>query len=71
MERRFLDCVAKVLGEDVSEISMDTTYGECPAWDSLMMLTLVMELEEEYGVSIPVEKLNNVHKLRDLYQLVK
>ena len=35
-----------------------------------MMLSLVMELEAEYGVSIPMESLGNVKTLADLYQLV-
>ena len=55
---------------DVSEISMETRYKD-GKWDSLMMLTLVMEMEAEYGVSIPIESLGNVKTLADLYEFVK
>ena len=67
---KFLEFVAEIMEEDVSEISMDMKYRE-GKWDSLMMLTLVMELEAEYGVSIPVERLGNVKTLADLYEFVK
>ncbi len=68
MEQRFLDFIAEIMEED--EVSMDMPYKE-GKWDSLMMLMLVMELEAEYGVSIPMENLGNVKTLADLYSFVK
>lgn len=67
---KFLEFVADIMEVDVSELSMDTPYNE-GKWDSLMMLTLVMELEAEYGVSIPMEALGSVKTMADLYKLVK
>ena len=68
---KFLSFVAGIMEVDVSAISMETEYKRYEKWDSLMMLTLVMELEAEYGVSIPMESLGNVKTLADLYALVK
>ena len=68
MEQTFLDFVADVM--EVDSVTMDMPYKE-GKWDSLMMLTLVMELEAEYGKSIPVESLGNVKTLADMYELVK
>ncbi len=67
---KFLDFVAEIMNVDTSDISMDTRYKE-GKWDSLMMLTLVMELEAEYGVSIPMESLGDVKTMADLYALIK
>lgn len=67
---KFLKIVADIMEVDVTEISMDMAYGE-NKWESLMMLTLVMELEAEYGVSIPMETLGTIKTLADLYDLVK
>ena len=39
--KRFLEFVAEIMEED--QVTMDTPYKE-GKWDSLMMLTLVMEL---------------------------
>lgn len=67
---KFLEFVADIMEVDVSELSMDSPYKE-GKWDSLMMLTLVMELEAEYGVSIQMEAIGNVKTMADLYKLVK
>lgn len=68
---KFLEFVADVMEKDVEDINMDIVYKEFDGWDSLMMLTLVMEIEAEYGVSIPLESLGNVKTLADLYNFVK
>lgn len=68
--QKFLEFVAEIMEVDVAEISMDTAYGE-GKWESLMMLNLVIELEAEYGASIPMERLWKVKTLADLYDLVK
>ena len=68
MEQKFLDFVAEVM--EVDSVTMDMPYKE-GKWDSLMMLTLVMELEAEYGKAIPVESLGNVKTLADMYELIK
>lgn len=68
MEQKFLDFVADIMEEE--QVSMDMAYKE-GKWDSLMMMTLLMELEAEYNVSIPIEKLGDVQTLADLYAFVK
>lgn len=70
MEDNFLKFVASVFGVDCDAISLSTAYKEYEKWDSLMMLTLTMELEEEYGVAIPIEELENIKTLNDLFVLV-
>jgi Acyl carrier protein len=65
---KFLGFVAEIMEED--QVTMDMLYRE-GKWNSLMMLTLVMELEAEYGVSIPMESLGDVETLADLYALVE
>lgn len=70
MEEKFLEFTADVMNVDVSAVSMDMQYKTEP-WDSLMMMTLIMELEAEYGITIPIEKAGNVKTLRDMYELTK
>lgn len=65
---KFLKFVAEIM--EVDEVTMDMPYKE-DKWDSLMMLTLVMELEAEYEVSIPVESLGHVKTLADMFEFVK
>ena len=70
MDKKFLEFVAEILEVSVTEINMDTQYKVYEKWDSLKMLTLVMELEAEYDVSIAMENVGNVRTLRDLYEMV-
>lgn len=66
----FLELAAGVLGADVSEISLDTAYQEFAPWDSIAFLRLVMELEDKYGLSVPMEKFGEFLTLGDFYKLV-
>lgn len=70
MMETFLTFVAEIMDTDPTEISLETEYGQYEKWDSLMMLTLVMELEAEYDVSIPMESIGEIKTLRDLWLLV-
>lgn len=59
--------MSEIMDED--EVTLDMPYNQ-GKWDSMMMLTLVMEIEAEYSVTIPVEGLGNVKTLADLYKYV-
>ena len=66
----FLDFVATVLGRDRAALSLETAYGTVPEWDSVMHLRLVMEIEGEYGVDIPIERVPEVKTLGDFLEFV-
>ena len=71
MEEKFLNTVAETMEVDVSDLSMETAYKEYEPWDSMMMMNLLMDLEEAFDVSIPIEKVSGVKTLQDLFELVK
>lgn len=71
MEQKFLEVVAETMEVEVDEISMETEYMVFSAWDSLMFMNMLMDLEDEFEVSIPIEKIGSVKKLRDLYELIE
>ncbi len=71
MEEKFLQTVAESMEVDAEEISMDTAYKEYEPWDSMAMMNLIMDLEEAFDVSIPIEKVSAVKTLQDLYDIVK
>lgn len=49
----FLDFAADVLGASRAGLSLETTYGSVPGWDSMAQLRLVTRIAAEYGVEIP------------------
>ena len=45
--------VAEVLGVDADRLTVETTYGSIPEWDSMAQLRLVTGVASKYGVEIP------------------
>lgn len=70
-KEQFLKVVADSMEVKEEELSMDTQYKVFPAWDSLKMMTIIMDLEYEFDVSIPMESLGKVKTLGDLYSLLE
>lgn len=64
----FLTFVAGVMQVDPAEISGETRFKEYKKWDSLMHMRLVMEIEEEYDVEIPIDEVPNIKTLNDFYR---
>lgn len=71
METEFLRFVADVLEVPVAALSLETAYGQLPAWDSVMHLRLVLEIGERYGVEIPVDEIAGIRTLGQFYSYVK
>lgn len=68
---KFLEFVAGVMQVDTSELSGETRFKEFKKWDSLMHMRLVMEIEEEYDVEIPIEEVPTIKTLNDFYKYTK
>ncbi len=64
----FLAFVAGVMQVDPAEICGETRFKEYKKWDSLMHMRLVMEIEEEYDVEIPIDEVPNIKTLNDFYR---
>ena len=65
----FLSFVAEVFRVEVESLSLATVYGT-PPWDSVMQLRLVMEIEECYGIDIPLEQVAELKTLESFYRLI-
>ena len=68
---QFLQFVANIFDVPVSELSPETQYNSIPQWDSIMQLRLVMEIESEYGISIPIDIVPELDTLQKFYDQIK
>ena len=68
---QFLQFVANIFDVPVSELSPETQYNSIPQWDSVMHLRLVMEIESEYGISIPIDIVSELDTLQKFYDQIK
>lgn len=67
----FIVFIAGVMEVNPSELNEDVAYGTIEKWDSLMHLRMVMEIEEEYGVEIPIDEIPNIKTLKDFYKYIE
>lgn len=65
MKDKLIAIIAEYLGKDASEIEADATFEDL-GLDSLDIAELVMQIEDELGVTIELSaELNNIDKLVD------
>ena len=66
--QEFLEFIATVMKVDASELSEETAFKVHPKWNSLMHMKLVMSVEDEYDIEIPLDQIAHIRTLKDLYQ---
>ena len=71
MLEKVIGLIADQLGVDESEISAESRFNEDLNADSLDLYSLVMALEDEYGVEIPSEKLEELKTVQDVIDFIE
>ena len=71
MLEKIKEIVADQLGIDEDDIKLESNFKEDLEADSLDLFELVMALEEEYGVEIPSEDLENLATVNDIIEYLK
>lgn len=71
MYEKIVEMICSQFDMEPSEISEDTSFTEDMGIDSLDVVELVMEIENEFGLSeIPEDELKKMHTVRDLVDYV-
>ena len=60
IEQKVIDIISEQMGVDKAEISRDTSFINDLNADSLDTVELVMEFEDEFGMSIPDEEAEKI-----------
>ena len=68
--QEFLSFVAALFKVSADTLSLETAYQSIPEWDSMMQIRLVMELEEQYDIEIPLEMVPEINTLALFYQFI-
>lgn len=63
--------IAEQLNVEESEIKLESSFKDDLGADSLDLFELVMGLEEEFGVEIPSEDLENIKTVSDVIEYLK
>lgn len=71
MYEKIVEMICEQFDLEVSEISEDTSFTEDLGIDSLDVVELIMEIENEFGLDeIPEEELKKMHTVHDLVEYV-
>ena len=56
---------------DASEIKAETVFKELEEWSSLIALSVIAMVDEEYDITIKGDDIRNSNTIEDLFNLVK
>ena len=60
IKERVFQVMATVFETEVAALNENSSTDTIEAWDSLKHLTLILSLEEEFGISIPDEEVGEL-----------
>ncbi len=70
--KEFIEVFAEQFDEtDASEIQADTVFKELDEWSSLIALSVIAMVDEEYDVTIKGDDIRNSNTVEDLFNIVK
>ena len=67
---KFRKCAVDVLAVESAQVTMEASFADDLDADSLDLVELVMALEEEFGVSVEEEELENITTIGAAYELI-
>ena len=56
---------------DVSEFKAETVFKELDEWSSLIALSIIAMIDEEYDVTIKGDDIRNASTIEELYEIIK
>ena len=66
---KFLELVAEVFEVEPEDVKMETAFrDELPDFSSMVGFSLLVMMEDEYGVKVPVEEFLECNTVEDLYK---
>ena len=63
--------LAEQLDADIESITMDTDIGNDLGADSLDVVEMIMSLEDEFGIQVPDEKIEEIKTVGDLVNYIQ
>lgn len=71
MLEKIAELVADQLGIDAADVKLESNFKDDLNADSLDLFELIMALEEEYGVEIPSEDLEQILTVQDVIKYIE
>lgn len=71
METKFINLVKEALEINQRSLVMSDKFKEFEEWDSLSQLTLIAELDDQFGVVIRMDDFKEINTLQELFDWIQ
>lgn len=71
LDERIKDVMAGVFEIDAATIDENSTQSNIETWDSIKTLDLIVSLEEEFDISIPLEEVGNMTSFKFIKNMIE
>jgi acyl carrier protein len=65
------EIVSNILGVDLEEITMESSFMDDLGADSLDVVELIMDLQDEFSLEIPDEEAEKIQTVSDVVEYIK
>ena len=71
MDEKFKQLIAEALELDDSGLVEDLVLDPEDNWDSIALLSVISEIDTQYGIQLDGDNLANCRKISEIYTLIK
>ena len=71
VKAKVFEIVAQVCETEVSNVTLESTIGDFPGWDSMGHLTILQQVEEECGINFEPEEMMDLEDVNDIIKAVE
>ena len=68
---KVFEIIANVLSVNASEITLDSTLGDFPSWDSLGQLNILQSVQDEFEIEFEPEEMMDIEDVNDIIKAVE
>lgn len=68
MEEKIIEILKNVLG--TNNVTAETSQQNCAEWDSLRHLSIVVELESEFDISLEPEEIAEMKSVKNIEEII-
>lgn len=71
IEARIKEVMSSVFDVDIENINEESSQDDIEQWDSMKHLDLIVAIEEEFGITIPIEEVGNMINFKYIKLIVE
>lgn len=71
VKAKVFEIVAGVCETEVSNVTLESTIGDFPSWDSLGQLNILQSVQDEFDVEFEPEEMMDIEDVSDIIKAVE